>query len=69
MDCAGWVEKQKIRWKEPYVNSSRFTLPSITPPAAIKRSTGVAVYGAVKFAKMREAAVEGVPRTQKILLP
>ncbi len=48
------------------MNSSRFTFPTMTPPAVCTRSTQVAVYGARKFARMREAAVEYVPRAQNI---
>ena len=42
---------------EPMANSSQFVLPTITAPASSTRLTAVALYGATKFSRARDAQV------------
>src|SRR5689334_17838253 len=62
----GWKADDSL--EDPKVNSSRLTFPKMTAPASSRRSTAVAVYGAIKFSRILEPAVDGVPCTQKISL-
>lgn len=49
-------------------NSSKLVLPTITAPAALRRSTTVASYMGTKFCNIFEAHVVGMPLVQKLSL-
>src|SRR5580704_711341 len=53
--------KKLVSLDEPIANSSILVLPSITTPAARRRSTTVASYGETKFSSMREPQVVLIP--------
>lgn len=59
---------QKKTLTYPIANSSKFVLPTITAPAAFKRSTTVASYMGTKFCNILEAHVVGTPLVQKLSL-
>ncbi len=49
-------------------NSSIFTLPKVTKPAALAFATTVASYGEIKLSSIFEPAVVLIPWVQKISL-
>src|SRR5476649_805132 len=53
---------------EPIANSSQFVLPTMTAPAACRRSTTVASYGGTNVSRMRDDAVVRMPRVQMLSL-
>ena len=58
-----WVGKNaEFSVEEPIANSSMFDLPTMTAPAAFKRSITAASYGGTKFSSMREPHVVRTPR-------
>src|SRR5579859_7191384 len=60
--------KYELSLEEPMANSSMLHLPSVTAPAAPRRSTTCASYGLTKFSSIREPHVVRSPRVQKISL-
>src|ERR1700739_4433226 len=53
---------------EPMANSSQLVLPTTTAPARSSRSTAVASYGGTYPSRMRDDAVVGTPRAQRLSL-
>src|SRR5687767_2906825 len=53
---------------EPIANSSMFVLPSVTAPAAFRRSTTCASYGETKLESIFEPQVDSQPLVQKMSL-
>jgi len=54
--------------EEPIANSSRLVLPMIVAPAARRRATTVASYGARYFSRIFEAHVVGASSVQRLSL-
>ena len=53
---------------DPMANSSRFTLPTITAPAALSFFITVALYGGIKFSRIFDPQVVRIPFVQTISL-
>ena len=60
--------KKLVSFDEPIANSSMFSLPSITVPAALRPTTTVASYGDTKSASIFEPQVVRTPSVQKMSL-
>src|SRR5688572_2763065 len=52
----------------PMANSSRLVLPTMTAPAASRRSTTVALYGGTKPCRILDEAVVGTPAVHMLSL-
>src|SRR4051812_36185133 len=60
--------KAEFSVDEPIANSSQFVLPTITAPAASRRSTAVAVYGGLNVSRIFDDAVVRMPSRQRLSL-
>src|ERR1700716_472884 len=60
--------KAEFSVDDPMANSSQFVLPTMTAPAACRRSTTVASYGGMNVSRMRDEAVVRMPRVQMLSL-
>src|SRR5439155_22689095 len=53
---------------DPIANSSQLVLPTRTAPSCSRRTTTVASYGGTNDWRMRDEAVVGTPRVQRLSL-